>query len=219
MRPIKTYISKTHHQNGIIVSVAFLSFLFLCFHFYWQNYDGFSDSLIASGDLVFSQGQWYRAFTSIFIHADLNHLLSNSYMLFFLIYLNYSYFGPLLFPTLAIIFSTLINIIALYTYHPQIQLLGASGLAYLLGGCWLSLFILIDRRISFGLRVFKAIAIALIIFFPQSLVTEVSYRTHFFGFLLGILTGAVYFILKMKKIRRAELYPEPELDPESPEDF
>ena len=36
---------------------------------------------MSSRDLVFQQGQYYRLITAIFLHGDLGHLLSNSYML------------------------------------------------------------------------------------------------------------------------------------------
>ncbi len=210
MRPNKTYLSKSHFKNGLIVSIVFILILFIISHVFWTNLANFSEFLVANGNLVFEKGQFYRCFTSIFIHGDLEHLLSNSYMLFFLIYLNYTYFGPLLFPTLALIFSAIINLAALYTYHPQIYLLGSSGLAYLLGGCWFSLFVLIDRRISIFIRIFKAVAVALIIFFPQSLVIDTSYRSHFFGFLFGILTGIIYFLIKRKWLRSFEEFPPEE---------
>ncbi len=212
MRPIKTYLSKTHYKNGLIVSILFITILFIIGYIFWNDYGQIAEKLVASGNLVFAKGQWYRNFTSIFIHADLGHLLSNSYMLFFLVYLNYSYFGPLLFPFLAVIFSGLINHIALWTYHPEIHLLGASGLAYLLGGCWFSLFILLDRRISLSLRIFKAFGVTLVIFFPQTLVVDVSYRAHFLGFVLGLFTGLVYFLIKKKYLRSFEEYPEEEIN-------
>lgn len=215
MIPNKTYLTKTHYKNGLKVSIIFISLLFIISHIFWHDYGKIAEQLVASGYLVFEKGQWYRSLTSIFIHADLNHLLSNSYMLFFLIYLNYSYFGPLLFPTLSLIFSAMINLIALWTYHPQIHLLGASGLAYLLGGCWFSLFILLDRRLSIFLRIFKAFGVALIIFFPQTLVIDVSYRAHFFGFMLGLITGIVYFLIKKKYLRSFEEFPEEEIDPDA----
>lgn len=215
MTPVKTYLSKTHYKNGLTISIIFLSLLFIISHIFWNDYGNIAQDLVANGDLVFGKGQWYRSFTSIFIHADLNHLLSNSYMLFFLIYLNYTYFGPLLFPLLSLIFSALINLLALWTYHPQIYLLGASGLAYLLGGCWFALFVLLDRRLSLFLRIFKAFGVALIIFFPQSLVIDVSYRAHFFGFILGLITGIVYFLIKKEYLRSFEEFPEEEIDPDA----
>jgi rhomboid protease GluP len=214
MYPIKTYLSKTHYKNGLRVAIVFISILFIISDIYWRDFGNISEFLVANGNLVLEKKEWYRCFTSIFIHSDLDHLLSNSYTLFFLVYLNYTYFGPLLFPILSIIFAALINLIALWTYHPQIYLLGASGLAYLLGGCWFALFILLDRRLSLFIRIFKSFAVALIIFFPQTLVVDVSYRAHFFGFILGLLTGIVYFMIKKKHLRRFEEYPEEEIEME-----
>jgi membrane associated rhomboid family serine protease len=104
--------------------------------------------------------------------------------------------------------------LALETYHPQIHLLGASGLVYLLGGTWYSLFILLDRRVPFGKRVFKATAVSLVLFFPQTLLAQVSYRSHFFGFVMGGLLGIFYFLLNKRHFRTFEEYPEAEIPPD-----
>jgi membrane associated rhomboid family serine protease len=42
-------------------------------------------------------------------------------------------------------------------------------------------------------------------------VVDVSYRAHFFGFILGLITGLVYFLIKKKYLRSFEEYPEEEI--------
>ncbi len=163
--------------------------------------------MAASKYLVFTRGEYYRALTTNLIHSDLKHLISNSYMLFFLGILIYNSFGFLLFPLLSLAFSVLVTLISLYTYPEQNILLGASGLVYLLGGCWTSLYVILDTSVSLSMRFFKAIAVSLIIFWPQTLVWEVSYRTHAIGYFLGIIMGTVYFIIKRKHLRSFEVYP------------
>lgn len=184
--------------------------LFIIAHLFWENIWGLGITLPASKFMVFTEGQYYRAFTTNLIHSDLKHLISNSYMLFFLGILIYNSFGILLFPLLTLIFSIVVTLISLYTYPENLILLGASGWVYLLGGCWISLYIILETSISVSLRIFKSIAVSLIIFWPQTLVKEISYRTHAIGFAIGLITGVVYFLLKRKHLRSFEVYPEPE---------
>ena len=131
-------------------------------------------------------------------------------MLFFLGILIYNSFGALLFPILSLAFSVVVTLISINTYPEQVVLLGASGLVYLLGGCWASLYVFLDTTISVWKRIFKAFGVSLIIFWPQTLMPEVSYRTHAIGFLIGIITGIVYFLIKRKYLKSFEEFPPPE---------
>jgi rhomboid protease GluP len=108
-------------------------------------------------------------------------------------------------------FSIIVTLLGLYTYPENNILLGASGWVYLLGGCWASLYVILDTRISVFSRIFKAIAVSLIIFWPQTLLPEVSYRTHAIGYFIGLITGIFYFLIKRKHLRSFEEYPEEEL--------
>lgn len=195
-----TYISKIHYKRGFNLTLITILIMFLFSKVYWEGWLGADKILAANKFLVFQKHEYWRLLTSVFVHSDLKHFLSNSYMMLFLSYLNYSYFGPLLFPILSIVFAAIVNLISLYTYPDYIFLVGASGWVYLLGGTWLSLYILIDKNSSFFKRIFKGIAVGLIIFFPQSYLPEVSYRTHAIGFLVGIFTGLFYYIIKRKEI-------------------
>ena len=166
----------------------------------------------ASKYLVFEKGDYYRALTTNLIHSDLKHLLSNSYMLFFLGLLIYNSFGFFLFPFLTLAFSIVVTLLSLSTYPEKTILLGASGWVYLLGGCWATLYVILDTRVSVSVRIFKSIAVSLIIFWPQTLVQEVSYRTHAIGYIIGLLTGVIYFLIKRKYLRSFEEFAPPEED-------
>jgi rhomboid protease GluP len=201
-----SYLTKTHYKHGIGVTLSILFLMFFFSKLYWQGWLGADEYFAANKFLVFEKHEHWRLFTSLFVHSDLKHFLSNAYMMFFLSYLNYSYFGPWLFPILSIFFAALVNLISLYTYPETVFLVGASGWVYLLGGSWLSLFILIDKSSSYFLRIFKSIAVALIIFFPQSYLPEVSYRAHAIGFVTGILTGIIFYIFRKNEIASHELW-------------
>lgn len=74
-----------------------------------------------------------------------------------------------------------------------------------MGGAWLALAWLIDRRESNGRRVLKVIAVTIVLFVPDSFKPDVSYLSHFLGYFAGALSGIVYYSLFKKKIKSAEV--------------
>ena len=155
---------------------------------------------------VFSQGQYWRLLTAVFVHADLAHLLSNVYMLFIFSLFVYGYFGFMAFPVLSVFAAAVVNGLAVLTYPPEVELLGASGLVYVLGGFWLTLYFFIQRQYSVPSRLLRVTGIALMVFFPTTFIASTSYRTHAIGFVVGVAVGAFYFLRKRNTIRRHEVY-------------
>ena len=200
----KTYLSTTKFRQGILVSLLSVLIVMIMSNVYWHNWYQLAKFLPAIPYKVFEKNEYWRPLSSIFVHSDMKHLLTNAYMLFFLSYLNYSYYGLVLYPFLALIFSFLVNIIVLMTYPPNISLLGASGFIYLLGGCWFILYLLIEHQYSLSHRIFRVIAVSLIIFFPTTLVANVSYRSHAISFAFGLLTGWLFYIINARKIIKSE---------------
>lgn len=69
------YIRTTPHP--VILSLLFLQFaMLICGNFLF--------STIAAYNEYIAQGEWWRLITSLFIHVDFNHFLSNSICLFIL---------------------------------------------------------------------------------------------------------------------------------------
>lgn len=205
----ETYLSaRKFEYSAIVISLVLLLSLTIS-NVYWHDFFGLSKYLAANKYFVFEKSQYYRIFLSVLIHADLTHFLSNSFMLSIFGILIHRYFGFLLFPVLTFFSSSLSHLVSLYTYsNEQVFLVGASGWIFLLGGCWLTLYVFIERKMNFWPRVFKAFGVGLILFSPQTLVQEVSYRTHGIGFLFGILTGTLFYICFKNKIRSFEVYEE-----------
>lgn len=192
----ETYLSKSKFKKPLLFSFFLISLIGIVSSFYWENLFNIREYFFGERNLIFLDGEYYRALFLTFVHSDLNHYLSNSYSLFFLFILHYSYFGPIKIFTLDLIFVFLSNLISIYTYDEGIHLIGASGLVYLLAGSYLTLYVLIDRYSSFQKRIFRSFAVALIIFWPQTLMAQVSYRAHFFGFVAGIIEGICYYLFK-----------------------
>ena len=116
------------------------------------------------------------------------------------------YFGTKLFPMYSIFFAGVVNAIAIYSYPLDVRLLGASGLVYLMGGVWLSLYFFIQRQYSVYSRLLRITGISLMLFFPNTFVPNTSYRTHAIGLVIGIALGTLYFYQNKKSIRSHEVY-------------
>lgn len=205
-RLVSTLITGKPSIDAFIVASLTVLVITLVSLFYWQAPTVWSDLLPAANEQVFSQHQIWRLFTAVFIHADMEHLLSNMYMLWIFIFFVFGYFGFGVFPVLSLFIAGLVNALAVYSYAPQIQLLGASGLVYILGGFWLTLYLLVQRQYKFINRLMRVLGIAVIIFMPSTFVPSTSYRTHAIGFAAGVLMGIFYFYKNKKEIRSHEIY-------------
>lgn len=218
----KTYLSKTKYSESILVTLSILALSLLFSHIYWFNHFELASVLAANKELVFKNGQIHRLFASVLIHSDLDHFLSNSFMLSIFGILIHRYFGLWLFPILTYLASVLSHGLSLLTYpNEEVYLLGASGWVFLLGGCWLCLYVCIERKERILKRIFKTVAVGLILFSPQSFLPEVSYRTHAIGFFTGILLGFSYYFLRKRYIDSHLIYEEvlEEEDEEEPYNF
>lgn len=199
-----TYLSKSHFKGAKVGALLFLTLCALLSSFYWNHTLG--DTLLAKGTLIFKSGEYYRLFTSQFIHGDLKHLLSNSLMLLVLSYFVIEYYGLLTFAVYSLSAGVLTNAITLYFMNPEIGLLGASGVVYFLWGLWLTLYVFIQRTAPLSRRIMKAIAVTLFLLVPSSFDPQVSYMAHGVGFAVGILYGVGHFIFNRKKIRSFERF-------------
>lgn len=173
---------------------------------YWQNLFQWAEFLPAEREQVFHQGQWWRVFTAALIHSDLGHYLNNLYMFVVFGFFCFSYFGLIQMSALSFLGAGLVNLVAISTYPREVNLLGASGWVYLLGGVWLTLYLLIQRQYSYASRILRVVGFSLMMFFPTSFVPTTSYRTHTIGFLVGVAIGVFYFVINKKWIRSFEVW-------------
>jgi rhomboid protease GluP len=205
-RLVGTLITKSPKSNSFFWASGTILLMCLISIFYWQAPEGWAQLLPAIRSSVFDQHQWWRLVTAIFIHADLEHLLSNMFMLWIFSFFIFGYFGFSVYPVYSLLSAVGVNALAIATYGPETQLLGASGLVYVLGGIWLSLYFFIQRQYPALNRLIRVVGIALMIFAPTTFVPSTSYRTHAIGFAAGLLMGLCYFYKNKKQIRSHEVY-------------
>jgi len=196
----------TRKPEGRAWFVASWSVLFLIIGsvFYWQDILHASQWMSASAAAVFSQREYWRAWTTLFAHADTGHLASNSLLFFIFAYFLNGYFGFWIFPAAAFFVGGITNLLVLLSYRPDVTLIGVSGVVYWMGGMWLVLYLLLDQQRSYTQRTLRAVGVALAVFMPSTAFDpQVSYRAHFVGFVLGVVCGALYYFLKRNTFKAA----------------
>lgn len=173
----------------------------------WGDWFGLQGWMTATPNLVFQQGEWHRLWSTLFVHSDPKHLLSNLFLLFILGYFLAAYFGAWRIPLIAVAMGGLTNFWVLSNMPPQTALVGISGVVFWLGGAWLTLYVLLDRSRSLAQRWIRGIGVGLMLFLPaEAFDPSISYQSHAVGFFLGSLWGVAFFVWKKRELRSAELY-------------
>lgn len=200
-----TWLSKKPSSKAFQLMFVLSLALTILAQMNWFDLLSASRWMPASPELVFNKGELWRAWTTVFAHADLEHLLSNAFLFFILGSFLTSYFGKLLIPVTAFTFGGLINLIVLKTMPLQSHLIGASGIVFWMGGAWLTLFFLLDRRRSITQRALRSIGVAIMLFVPsEAFDPNISYKAHMVGFFMGVLWAVPYYLWNRPRFLRAE---------------
>jgi membrane associated rhomboid family serine protease len=202
---VETFLSRPPRKNSAAVSLIVIAAVFLFCVIYWGNSFGLKDRLYVDRDAVIQFHQYWRLFTGILVHADMNHFLSNALGLFLFGYLLHGYFGPVVYPFSVFALGILVNFVSIATYPAGTRLIGASGVVYLMAGFWLTLFVSTERRYSIPKRLLRSVGFALVMLISSTFDPAISHRTHGIGFFTGIVFGLIYFFKTKEKIRAAEV--------------
>lgn len=171
---------------------------------YLFGYFGADKWMSANAQSVFQGEEYWRAWTTLFAHADFGHIASNLFLFIPFAYFLTGYFGYLFFPIIAFFTGGLLNLLVMKTMPPHVGLIGVSGVVYWMGAAWMTLSFLIDRRESTGRSLVKITAISAILFIPDSFKASVSYLSHFGGFIMGFLSALVFYFVNFKRLRSVD---------------
>lgn len=138
---------------------------------------------------VLGQLEIWRLFTSMFLHADILHLVSNmiGLLLFGTFIENVS--SKLVYLIIYFVSGVVGNIMSLFLLAPNVISLGASGAIYGLIGASVMLIIL-ERNISQLLITL----LYLVYFIVVSFSPQINYAAHIFGLISGFVLG--YFLIR-----------------------
>ena len=160
---VSTLLSKKPGRDAALAVAWTLGILLVVSGFYWWGPPDLAAALPASGEAVFERGEVWRLATALAAHADPIHLLSNAVFLTWLIYLAYGAFGASLYPWSTVPLSAIALAVTLEGYPGNIRVVGASGMLYLLAGAWLTLYVLVERRLSVPKRLLRVIGFFLVV--------------------------------------------------------
>lgn len=180
-------------------------FLFMTGSYYILNIYNLQNSMQASYDSVFNKMEYWKLWTTLFAHADFGHLMNNALLFIPLTYLLFAYFGFWFFPVIGLFLGGIINAYVLSTMNPQIHLIGISGVVYWMGGAWFTLFLLLDKRRNLKYRFANVLFLMMMLFIPENYWPHVSYLSHFVGFILGIISAVVLYVVRYKEFKSAEV--------------
>ena len=212
---VRNFLSrKSVKTNALLWSVVTLGICLFMSHLYWNHSIG--EFLNANPKNVFELKEYWRLFTSSFIHGDLSHFLSNSLMLALMGYFVNYHYGTWTFPLSGFIAGIFINLIVIWDYPPNVSLVGASGVVHYLWGFWLATYICIQKHIPLTRRFMKAVAVGIFVLAPTEFKPQVSYYAHGVGLVLGIGAGFTYYIWNRKMIHAQEVWKDiiERVDPE-----
>jgi rhomboid protease GluP len=200
------WLTRKIDPSAAMVAAVLTLVLFAGSLLFWKNTLNAEYWMAATRDSVVTKHEWWRAWSTLLVHADAKHLLSNCLLFFILGSFVFGYFGYLAFPVLAFAAGGLTNLLVLSGMPAGTQLIGASGVVFWMGGFWLVLYFLIERRKSLTQRALRATGVGLVLFFPaEAFQPGISYMSHFIGFISGVLFGTVFYLFNKAKIQHAEI--------------
>lgn len=156
-------------------------------------------------ELVLNKGEFWRLFTSMFYHFDIEHVMFNMLMLYFVGVIIEPFFGRIRFfilyfvsGLLADVTSIIYNSLIVGESSKNVFEAGASGAVYgLFGAFAVMLMFLRDERLKEERRRLPLMIFFLL--FGNIFNKSVGHAAHFGGFFAGALLGACYCICLRKR--------------------
>jgi len=198
VQPARSFLSEKPRKISFLSGVLFSLAAAAASVVSWTNPE-FKQAWIGNPGKIFMAGEWWRVLTSILLHSDMEHLLSNLLFVIPFAGLLTNYFGWKVFPGLSLTLGILTQAVSLKTYGRNENLLGASGFLYVLFGLWLALYFRAETQLRWTNRLMRVVGFGLVMFIPQEFQPNVSYRTHFIGLTFGLLAGWIYGRLFLRK--------------------
>lgn len=200
----ETWLARKPRAGALDLTLLLVAALVLASFLYLAGLAGADRWMPASREAVFARHEYWRAWTTLFAHADLGHILSNLFLFIPFSYFLLGYYPRWFFPLGGFFLGGLANFAVLATMPREATLVGVSGVVYWMGAAWLTLYWLIEKRDPWRRRFGKAVIVTAALFLPDTVRAEVSYLSHYLGFASGVLSGFALHALQRKKFFAAE---------------
>jgi len=209
----KTKLDQRVSRQGMIWANLQFFILLVINAFFWSLSHTLQKQWTSSPEQTFELKRWWLGVVSLGTHADPAHLFSNLMGLFVL---SFFIFGFLSFSQKHswILFGSLWtlgfvgHLLTLTTLPHQTGLLGSSGVVFTALGFWLSHYLFLTRQKTLRSRVLRVVGLSLIFLVPESFAPEVSYTSHTYGLILGLMAGVLHFSIFKAQFRSFEVYEE-----------
>lgn len=155
-------------------------------------------------DITFEAKQYYRLFTSTFLHADFSHLTSNMICLFFIGYYLEPVMGHIKYILLYLtsgIFASVCSVVYYSSTGNVALCMGASGAVYgVLGALVIYAFLskIKEYKISIS-RILFLIGFSVVAGMQS---TNVDHAAHIGGFVFGIILAFIFYIFEKNKKKK-----------------
>lgn len=201
----ENWITRKVSPKAFTHTLVMIAVMLVAALIYFGDYFNSLAWMAASGEQVFKEHEYWRLWTTLFAHGDLAHLLGNLLLFAPFAYFLSGHFGIFFFPFVGFLIGGLTNVFVLSTMPAHISLIGVSGVVYWMGAAWMTLAYLIDRREGHTKRIVRVLGVSMILFLPDTFREEVSYLSHFVGYVLGVISGFIFFLIYRKQLRSAEV--------------
>jgi len=184
-------------QPGILFDWGSLGWVFLVCMFFWvsNHYPGFHSAGVMDPAQV-RQGQWWRLFTAMWLHADASHLASNVVFGFVLLGLAMGRFGTGIGLLGAYLAGAGGNVAVLLLSITGPGSLGASGMVMGSLGLLAAQSFSLDLRTPHAKRyLVTGIIGGIMLFVLLGLSPEADIRAHAGGFVSGVILGIFLSLL------------------------
>lgn len=159
------------------------------------------DYLMLSLNLFFFKGLWWQLLSSMFLHANLTHLILNMIVLFQFGQILEKFLGFFRFMFLYLLGGLICSLLSAFwlyfeafVFEDFSSVVGASGAICVLMG----FYAFLDKRARWGLL----IALLLMSFVPIFMGVNIAWYAHIFGFLCGFLMAKFYVLRMRTRIKR-----------------
>jgi rhomboid protease GluP len=201
----KNWMTKRDLPGALLITLALVTILLASSFIFLHDIYNSADWMPASKDAIFKHHEYWRLWSALFAHGDLPHIFGNLFLFIPFSYYLSGYFGFSFFPLAGFFLGGVTNFIVLTSMPGHVSLIGASGVVYWMGGAWMTLAYLIDRREKKGRRLLRSIGISMILFLPENYKSDISYSSHFIGFGLGMVSAIAMYSVHRKQYLQAEV--------------
>lgn len=193
-QPFEKYMIKFTPMTLLLVTLNTIVLLInLIFIHLFNTYE--LTNLLAVSHYEVSSGEYYRLFTSTFLHAGVSHFLFNVFALYILGKFVEGIYTPWHMLVTYLAAGSISSLFSLVFLTEGISL-GASGAVYGLLGL-IIIYLLITRQIKAKL-ILQIIAVFAVVSALSMFVANINHYAHIGGLIVGVLLGIIFNFKRIK---------------------